>query len=385
MITGRFPHDPASVAAGRRSRFRTDFRAWLASHLPFPPLPLDDDARVEFLSDWQRTLYDAGWMGASFPIDCGGRGLGPVFEAILSEELGAAGAASPFHYGYVARVLTEWGSPEQRDRFVRPALRGDERWCQGFSEPDAGSDLASIRTRAIADRTDYVITGQKVWTSRAHWSDWCFLLARTGDPELRHHGLSCLIVPTDAKGLTIRPFRQMTGGLEFAEVFLDEVRVSSDALVGEVGNGWAVAMSTVAYERGPADVGRVAELRRRVRNAAEVIKRRRLAKNDPLIEALALVHLDVEVLAQHVLRGVRERESGNAELSSTSIDKLLVTGTEQALADFEMRAFGADALLGRAPEVAWGYFEARAASIYGGTSQVQRNILANRVLGLPRA
>ena len=364
--------------------FRAEVRAWLAARTPFAPLAIDDDERVAQLAAWQRDLFDAGYCGVSFPVEYGGRGLNPVFEAILMEEMGAAGAPSAFHYGYVARVIYENGTPEQREREVRRALRGDDRWSQGFSEPDAGSDLAAVRTRAVLDGDHFVITGQKVWTSRAHWADFTFMLVRTGESDSRHRGLSTIIVPTRSSGLTIRPFRQMTGGLEFAELFLDEVRVPAENLVGPLHGGWAVAMSTVAYERGPSDVGRIADLRSRLGHLAADARDRHLPPSDPRAERLAAVHVDLEVLGHHVLRSLRDREGGHGDLSGTSVDKLLATRTEQALAHLELDLLGADALLGRRPGAAFEYLESRAASVYGGSTQIQLGIVATRVLGLPR-
>jgi alkylation response protein AidB-like acyl-CoA dehydrogenase len=365
--------------------FRQEVRAWLAERRPIPPLPLEDAERHRHLDQWQRDLFDAGLCGLSFPVEYGGRGLSAVFDAILLEELGAAGAPSAFHYGYVARVLLEYGTDAQRQRFIRPALRGDEHWCQGFSEPDAGSDLASVRTRAVRDGNAFVVTGQKVWTSRAHWADWCLLLVRTGAPGSRHRGLSCLIVPTSAPGLAIRPFKQMTGGLEFAELFLDGVRVPSDHLVGGEGEGWRVAMSTVAYERGPSDVGKIADLRSRHFHLVEYMAGRGITSADPRARELARLQVALDVLSAHVLRGLREREQGRGDLDATSIDKLLVSETDQALARLEMDVHGADALLGKAARTAFQYLDSRAASIYGGSTQIQLGIIATRVLGLPRA
>src|SRR4051794_2160102 len=298
------------------SEFREQVRAWLRARLPLSPLPLDDEARHVHLAAWQHELFDAGFCGLSFPVEYGGRGLSPAYDAILLEELGAVGAPSAFHYGYVARVILEYGNEEQRRRYIRPALRGDEHWCQGFSEPDAGSDLASVRTRAVRDGGDFLVTGQKVWTSRAHWADWCLLLVRTGEPNSRHRGLSCLIVPTKTAGLTIRPFRQMTGGLEFAELFLDEVRVPAANLVGPEGGGWQVALSTVAYERGPSDIGKIADLRSRHLRLVSRLVERGIPPDEPIAVELARLHVDLEVLGAHVRRGLWDRERGRGDLSA---------------------------------------------------------------------
>jgi alkylation response protein AidB-like acyl-CoA dehydrogenase len=364
--------------------FRREIRHWLAPRLPMPPVPVADEERHAFLRTWQRELFDAGFVGVSFPIEYGGRGLTPVFDAILLEELGLVGAPAAFNYGYVARILLDYGTSAQRTRYIIPALRGDEEWCQGFSEPDAGSDLAAVRTRAVRQGDRFVVTGQKVWTSRAHLADWCLLLVRTGASGGRHRGLSCIILPIESPGLTVRPLRQMTGGLEFAELFLDEVDVPVSNVVGQIDDGWRVAMSTVAYERGPSDIGKIADLRRRLLATTQELAVRICPSDHPLALKLGQVFVAVEVLNAHVQRTLRNRERGIGNPSDTSVDKLLVSETDQLLARFEMDIFGVNAVNGRAPHAAFDYLDARAASIYGGSTQIQRHIIATSVLGLPK-
>jgi alkylation response protein AidB-like acyl-CoA dehydrogenase len=375
---------PVPQLAAASAEFQQEVRSWIRARLPLPPLPVDEDARHAYLRSWQRELFDAGLVAVSFPVAYGGRGLNPVFDALLLEELGAAGAPSAFHYGYIARVLLEFGTEKQRERYIRRALSGDEEWCQGFSEPDAGSDLGSVRTKAEIRGTELVITGQKVWTSRAHHAHRCLLLVRTGAPDSRHRGLSCVILPMEAQGLTVRPFRQMTGALEFAELFLDEVRVPVENVVGGIGGGWQVAMATVSYERGPSDIGKIADLRGRLLRVTTAIRDRGPRPHDPIPMELAEVYVALEVLNAHVHRSLWDREGGRGGRSSTSVDKLLMSEADQLLARLEMHVSGADVVVGRESATAFDYLEARAATIYGGTTQIQRHIVATSVLELPK-
>ncbi|MCE2855671.1 MAG: acyl-CoA dehydrogenase family protein [Ilumatobacteraceae bacterium] len=364
------------------SKFRSGFNSWLKARAPFDPLPLDDEERTAYLSQWQQKLFQAGYVGASFPTEYGGQGLPSSCEAIILEELGAAGAPSAFHYAYVARVILEFGTAMQRARYLQPALSGSERWCQGFSEPDAGSDLAAVRTIAKRDGEDFIISGQKVWSSRAHWADWCLLLVRTGDLDSRHRGLTVFIVDVKSQGLTIRPFRQMNGALEFAEIFLDDVRVPAANMVGELNGGWQIAMSTVAYERGPADVGLLADLRRQI---YELVTHGREAKWAPTsTQSLRLARLVVEadVLQSHVMRGLHDPSLDDP--THASVDKVLVTDLIQSIGRLQIDTFGASVALGERPDIMFDYLYGRSASVYGGTAQIQRNVIAQRVLGLPR-
>ena len=364
--------------------FRRRLRLWLEEQRPFPAMPSDDEGRVAFLSAWQRRLYDAGWMALSFPTEVGGQGLDPIYEAILLDELGSAGAPSQWHYGYVARVIHLYGSPDQRNRFLRPAFRGEERWCQGFSEPNAGSDLSAITTRAVHDGDKYVITGQKVWTSEAHWADYCILLARSEPNCPRHQSLSCFILPMDTPGVTVRPFRQITGAVEFAEVFLDGVHLPESMRIGDAGRGWQIAMSTVEYERGPADVGFISDLRRILDELESELAAGNLRGEHELRTRLSWARISVEVLRLRVLTSLSRRAKGQTKMGESSVDKLLMTSAEQELAHIAADLHGAATLLGQRPSILHQYLWSRAASVYGGTSQIQRDIIATRVLGLSR-
>ncbi len=373
-----FGDSPAEAA------FRAELRAWIADQLPFPAIPTEDEARVEYLTAWQQRLHAAGWVAVTFPEEYGGRGLDPIYEAIVLDELGSAGAPPVWHYGYVAQVLLMYGSEEQKRRYVPSAIRGEERWCQGFSEPDAGSDLGSLKTRAVRDGDHYVITGQKVWTSEAHYAQWCLLLARSEPDAPTQRAMSVFVIPMDSPGLTVRPFRQITGSLEFAELFLDGVRIPVSERVGEPGAGWSIAMSTVALERGPADVGFIADFRRTLKHLARLGAEGSLRSDGSLGVALASSFVDVEVLRLQVLRALSRRAKGQGSEAEASIEKLLMTRTEQGLAHTAMDLLGSAPLLGDDPATLHAYFWSRAASVYGGSSQIQRTIVANRLLGMPR-
>jgi alkylation response protein AidB-like acyl-CoA dehydrogenase len=375
--------------------FRAELRQWIEGELPIPPLPDDDEGRIAYLSALQSRMHAAGLSALSFPVEYGGRGFPPEFEAILLDEMGSVGLPSAWHYGYVARVILLYGNEEQKRRFLPPAFSGEERWCQGFSEPGAGSDLGALTTRAHLDGGSYVVNGQKVWTTEAKWADWCLLLVRT-DPEApTHRAMSCFIVPIDAPGLTVRPFRQITGAMEFAELFFDDVRVPVSARVGEAGEGWRIAMSTVSFERGPGDVGYIADLRRTIGRLTDVVRAAgpggaalqegpAPAGNREMALRLAQSMVDVEVLRVHVLRSLSRRTAGLATEVDASVDKLLMVRTEQALGHVELDLHGAGVLTGEEPEALYDYLWSRAASVYGGSEQIQRTIVATRLLGLPR-
>jgi len=308
--------------------------------------------------------------------------------------MGSVGLPSAWHYGYIARVILLYGNEEQKRRFLPPAFSGEERWCQGFSEPGAGSDLGSLTTRAHLDGESYVVNGQKVWTTEAKWADWCLLLVRT-DPEApTQRAMSCFIVPIDAPGLVVRPFRQITGAMEFAELFFDDVRLPVSARVGEAGEGWRIAMSTVSFERGPGDVGYIADLRRTIGRLTDVVRAGgpggaaaaspRPDGSREMALRLARSVVDVEVLRVHVLRSLSRRTAGLATEVDASVDKLLMVRTEQALGHAELDLHGAGVLTGEEPEALHDYLWSRAASVYGGSEQIQRTIVATRLLGLPR-
>ncbi|WP_326808237.1 acyl-CoA dehydrogenase family protein [Streptomyces sp. NBC_01775] len=376
--------------------FRQRLRAWLAEVLPkLPPRPdpLDWPARRAYDMGWQRTLYDAGYAGLHWPAEAGGRGATPTQHLIFLEETEAAGA--PYvGAGFVGLLhagptVAAEGTPDQRERWLPPILRGEQVWCQGFSEPDAGSDLAALRTRAVRDGDDYVVTGSKIWTSHAEVADWCELLVRTDPGAPKHRGITWLAMPMDAPGITVRPLRTLAGSAEFAEVFLDEVRVPVRNRVGEENDGWRVTMVTLSYERGTAFVGEVVACRRTLRLLARRARengrwddpavRRELGRLNARFTALwRLTQWNVSE-AEHSLR---QGGKGVPGLGG-SVFKLRYSHARQELYEAAAHVLGPEAL-DLDEEWAQGRLSSLSYTIAAGTSQIQRNIVAERILGLPK-
>jgi len=365
----------------QEAAFRQRLRDWLADNIPQNE-PAGDEARNRFEQEWHRALYRGGWLGLSWPRSVGGQELSPIYEAILNDELGEAGAP-PAPSGFLGRAILHFGTPEQQAAYIPGILSGEVQWCQGFSEPGSGSDLASLRTRADRVPGGYAISGQKLWTSRAHWSDWCLLLARTDPNAKRHKGISCFVIKMTTPGVSPRSITQITGDRRFAEVFFDGAFVPDSQRIGAENGGWQLALTTLAFERGPADIGQVGRLRRRLRELDALLAK---APADPAARAnVERCHLQVEVLRLQVLSSLSKRLHGDRPSSEGSLDKLLMGQTDQLLAHTKMDLLGAAPLLGRQPADLYEYFWSRAATIYGGTAQIQRNIVAERVLGLPPA
>jgi alkylation response protein AidB-like acyl-CoA dehydrogenase len=366
-----------------QAEFRQRLRAWLGENLPKEAEPNKMPERFHFMIAWQKKLYAGGWVALSWPQEYGGQGLGPMEESILNHELGRAGAPATVSFGFLGRPLLEYGTEEQKRRYLPKFLASEEIWCQGFSEPDAGSDLASLRTRAVLDGDEWVIDGQKLWTSRGSYASFCLVLARTGSAEERHRAITAFIVPMDASGVTVRPLIMSNGDEEFAEVFFDNVRVPVGNVIGTVNDGWAVTQGTLSYERGAADLGYLAKYERMLGQIATAAKDRGMSDDTVVVEGLGSVQANLEVLRFHSMRRLSDRMHGKRPGAETSIDKLLMTQTEQKLLQLAMEVLGPEPLCSEHP---WfkKYLYSRAASIYGGTSQVQRNIIAGRILGLGR-
>jgi alkylation response protein AidB-like acyl-CoA dehydrogenase len=367
----------------READFRSRLRRWLSSNVPRSAVPEEDGERFHFLQEWHRRLYEGGFIGLAWPAEYGGQGQSEVHEAILNEELGAAGAPTAPHIGFLGRAILLFGSEEQKRRYLPGLLSGDEVWCQGFSEPDAGSDLASLRTSATPEDGQWVINGQKVWTSDAQYADFCLLLARSDRDAPRHRGISGLIVPMRAPGIKVVPLVQISGSREFCEMYFDDVRVPGDSVVGAPGDGWRIAMATVAFERGPVDIGFSSRYQREVAALEARFRDGGFADPESARRRLARAYAAVEVLRVHVLRSLSRRGRGDVPGWESSVDKLLMTRVEQDLHHTVMDVHAPEPLLGAAPEVLHNYFFSRSQSITGGTSEIQKNIVARRGLGLP--
>ena len=367
--------------------FRLRLREWIGAHAP-TDMPREPDEREAALNEWHQVLYRAGWIGLTFPVEYGGHGMSPVYEAILNDELGLAGAPPPPAIGHISNALRLFGSDEQKRMYLPGLLSSTERWCQGFSEPNAGSDLAAITTTATRyeDRDQsgaYRITGQKIWTSEAVWSHWCLLLCRTESEVPAHRALTMLVVPMDAPGVECREIVTAYGTREFAEVFFDGAEVPERNVVGEPGGGWAIAMQLLGYERGPADVGWVARLVRVLTQLETDVRDGRVAAGPSERRAIARAWIELRTLQLHVQRTMSSRIDGSTPGPEGSIDKLLVTRAEQLVSHVNLAVRGAAPILDAGPDLE-AYFWSRAQSIFGGTQQIQRNIVAQRVLGLPR-
>ncbi|HEV3368436.1 MAG TPA: acyl-CoA dehydrogenase family protein [Acidimicrobiales bacterium] len=381
-------------------QFRDELRAWLVTTLPtLGAAPPADDwpARRAFDARWQRLLFDAGYAGVDWPTEGGGRGASPVEQLIFKEECERAGApyvgvnfVGLLHAG--PTIIAE-GTAAQKERYLPAILRGDDVWCQGFSEPDAGSDLASLRTRAARDGDEYVVTGSKIWTSHAEVADHCEMLVRTGEEGRR--GITWLIVPMDSDGIEIRPLRTIAGSDEFAELFLDEVRVPVANRVGEENDGWRVTMVTLSFERGTAFVGDLLESMRLLDAVYSLARRLGLLDDAGLRRRLGHLTAAFDALWALTKRNVSEAAETGVPGIGGSVFKLSYSEQAQALSDLAMEvldrgALCADPLLGPDgvglgnDEQLHTWFKSISLTIAAGTSQVQRNIVAERILGLPK-
>ena len=349
--------------------FRDRLRAWLAGRTGTFPNSGDDYWSRQ--GEWHRSLHGAGFFGLSWPKEYGGQALPPVYDVILDEELARAGAPPRPSLGYLVRGLGRHGSEELRRRFLPGMIDGTERWCQGFSEPGAGSDLASLTTSATRDGDHYVINGHKIWTSYSDVADWCLLLARTDPLVPRHRGLSAFVVSMDQPGIEQRPLRMMNGvTTEFGQVLFDAATVPAEHMVGVPGEGWALAMTVVGHEREPAELGYSARYGKLVRDLAS-----RAGPKPPA--ELAWAAVQTEMLRLHVQRRLSERLDGVAHGPEGSLDKLLMTWVEQSVGHAALAMGGT-----HDPELLGAYLYSRAQSVMGGTSQIQKNIVASRILGL---
>jgi len=374
--------------------FRHGLRAWLADVLPtLPdrPDPADWPARRAYDCGWQRMLHDAGYAGLHWPEDAGGRGATPTQHLIFLEETERAGApyvgANFVGLLHAGPTIAAEGTPAQRARWLPPILRGDQVWCQGFSEPDAGSDLASLRTWAVRDGDAYVVSGSKIWTSHAEIADWGELLVRTTPVNAdtpKHRGITWLALPMDAPGVTVRPLRTLAGTAEFAEVFLDEVRVPVDHRIGAENDGWRVTMVTLSFERGTAFVGEVIACRRVLEALARTAKANGRWDDPVLRRRLGRIAAACAALWRLTQWNVSEAQrTGGVPGVGGSVFKLRFSEVRQELYEAAAEVLGPDAL-----DVGHEWVADRLSSlsytIAAGTSQIQRNIVAERILGLPK-
>jgi alkylation response protein AidB-like acyl-CoA dehydrogenase len=379
--------------------FREEVRAWLAEHVPTEPRPhLDATAMREYDLAWQRTQWEGGWAGIAWPEQYGGRGLSPVQQLIWHEEYARTGMPSIdacfVGLNHAGPTLITRGSEQQKSSYLPRILRGEDVWCQGFSEPGAGSDLAALSTRAELDGDEFVVTGQKTWTSFAMIADFQELLVRTDRSGSRHHGITWLICDMRSPGIDVRPIKTMDGGADFCEVFYDEVRVPASGVVGERDHGWRVAMSTLSFERGTAYTASQVRLSDTVEKLISLARertgpdgRRPAIADDELAGRLAMARAEVAALRAMTYAGICRNLRADTPGPEGSMLKLYWADIAQRVARLAMDILGPDGVRANGDGPAgWSanYLRSFAASIGGGTSEIQRNIIGDRVLGLPR-
>ena len=376
--------------------FRAEVRDWLDDNLVgrFGELrglggPGSEHVAFAERLEWDKHLSAAGWTCLGWPVDHGGRGASVTQQVIFHEEYARANAphrANHMGEELLGPTLIAFGTPEQQSRFLPTIKTIDELWCQGYSEPGAGSDLAAVSTSAYLEDGQWHITGQKVWTSLAHLAQWCFVVARTEGGSKGHRGLSYLLVPMDQPGVEVRPIQQLTGTSEFNEVFFDDARTDASMVVGEPGDGWRIAMGTLGFERGVATLGQQVGFRRELDALVDLAKQTGAA-HDPLVrDRLTRAYVNLEVIRAHVLRTLESVTAGVPGTES-SVAKLLWAHWHRDLGQLAMQIRGADGLVTEADGLdEWQrlFLFTRADTIYGGSDEIQRNIIAERTLGLPR-
>ncbi|WP_116110357.1 acyl-CoA dehydrogenase family protein [Amycolatopsis ruanii] len=373
------------------TRFRREVADWLADNLTgeFARLrglggPGREHEAFELRLAWERHLAAAGWTCVGWPAEFGGRGLSLEEQVAFHEEYAASGApARVNHIGeqLLGPTLIAFGTPEQQSRFLPKIVAVEELWCQGYSEPGAGSDLAAVSTSAELRDGQWVINGQKIWTSLAHVADWCFVLARTERGSQRHRGLSYLLVPLEQDGVTVRPIQQLTGTSEFNEVFFDDARTPASMVVGEPGEGWRIAMATLGFERGVSTLGQQIGFRREL-DGIEAAAKRLGTWDDPLLRAdLERARMGLRVLRAHALRTL-----GQAAGPEVAVGKLMWAQWHRRLGELVEPGLGARSLVAEGELDEWQrlFLFTRADTIYGGSDEIERNIIAERVLGLPK-
>lgn len=370
--------------------FRKEFRAWLDEHLTDDLRELaqhavgDDPERIKRLQAWNRTLADAQYAAIAWPPEYGGRGAGLMEQVVYAEEMhraGAPGTVNIIGLSNIAPAIMEHGTEEQKRTLLPRMLRGDDIWCQGFSEPDAGSDLASLSTSAVLEDDHFIVNGQKTWNTLGAFANRCELLVRTDRSAPKHRGISCLLVDMTLPGIEVRPLVTIAGERDFSEIFFTDVRVPRDALLGPLHDGWRVAMTTLAYERGTVANLHLG-LRKRIADLLAVARQSGAARDPVVRQRLARVYLEGELLKLVSQRAISGALHGREMGPESSIAKLVWSEAEQHLGEVAGDVLGPDANAGR-----WGRDRVgmRSYTIAGGTTQVNKNILAQRILGLPRA
>jgi alkylation response protein AidB-like acyl-CoA dehydrogenase len=386
-------------------RFRDEVRAWFAANVPKDWVKRRDEeesmqGRFDYLRAWQRKLYDAGWAGISWPKDFGGRGAPVMEQVIFIEEMARAEAppmANVIALGLVGPTIIAFGTPEQKKRYLAKMLSAEEIWCQGFSEPNAGSDLAALSTTGVLDGDHFVVNGQKCWTSYAWAADWCELIVRTDPTVPKHKGLTALLVDMHSPGVEVRGLKQMSGESEFGEIFFRDVRVPVENVVGKVNEGWGVAMGTLMHERGTFGAALQVNYRRNFNRLVEIAKHidrnGKPASEDPVIrQKLAQCYAEIEVMRLNQLRAFSRINETGVPGPEGSIQKIFWSELNQRFQQVAMEVLGPYGQLAHgSPDAfdegqwAYGYLRSRGNTIEAGTSEIQRNIIGHFVLGLPKS
>jgi len=365
--------------------FRDELREWLGANHPGEE-PEGDEAGFEFRKAWQRKLADAGWAGISWPKEYGGRGATLIEQAIFNEETVRAKAPQVANVlGLVmgGPVVIAHGTEEQKQRYLKPILTAEEIWCQGFSEPESGSDLASLKTKAVKDNGEWVVTGQKVWTTFAHEAKWCMLVARTDFDAPKHKGLTYFLMDMEQEAVQVRPLRQITGESEFNELFIEEARIPDENVIGGVGNGWTVALTTLMHERAGLAFGLQVQLKIALGQLMELAREHGLDQDPVTRQKIAQLYIESEAIRLNASRGLTQIMKTGIPGPEGSLTKWMWSDTNQALTELAMDIRGPEAPI---IESDWTYrfLRSRANSIEGGTTEILKNIVAERVLGLPR-
>jgi alkylation response protein AidB-like acyl-CoA dehydrogenase len=373
------------------SAFRDQVRAFLAAHGP-GPRPRDPVERRAWQQRWMETLCDHGFAAPSWPQQFGGMDLPFALQVVYADEFAKARVPGPLGtgLGIVAPTIIKFGTPDQQARWLRPMLRGEKVWAQGFSEPGAGSDLPSLRTAARLEGDHYVVNGQKVWTTKAVGADMMYTLVRTGTPESRQHGISYLMIDLHAPGVTVRPLPDITGEAEFAEVFLDDVRVPAIDRLGPENGAWPLVRNSLGHERAAGAMTQATMYRRVLDELVELVQARGLTSRAHVRAALADFELRVRVMRYFAMRVIADIRTKGELGPASSVSRLWITSFEQELHEFAVDVLGPYGALGRGDECSvqrnrWttGFLKTRASTIGTGTAEVQRNAVAEQILGLP--
>jgi alkylation response protein AidB-like acyl-CoA dehydrogenase len=386
--------------SANEQQFRDEFRAWLVANLPVEWAgggigSEDREDYLKYLRDWQRSLYDGGWAGISWPKEYGGRGATLMEHAIFQEEMARANAPQligTIGLSLVGPTIIAMGTEAQKSRYLPTILSGEEIWCQGFSEPNAGSDLAALGTKAIRDGDAFVINGQKIWTSFAQFADWCLLLVRTDSEAPKHKSITCLLANMRSEGISVRPLRQMSGDSGFNEVFFSNVRVPVSQVLGEVNKGWTTAITALMNERANLGTGIQVVFKRNlealIARSHTVERNGRRASEDPIVrQKLAQAYLELEILRLNTNRALTSLSKTGIPGAEGSIQKLYWSEMNQRTQQVAQEILGPYGQLSDFDNGKWSYayLRARGNTIEAGTSEIQRNIIAERVLGLPKS